>query len=330
MLSAALQALIFLSFLSGATIIGLYLLAYCAHCILVVVQGTSAGADHVTWPDEGVLDWVGSSLGLVALALIWMIPAGIAANAIDPAWLDGDRGLRTLFVAVPVLWLFFPIGALSSLSSVSRWVFFRPLILGRLLRVFPSWMFFYISTAAVAVLGTVPFYLAVFKDVMQLLLLAAPVTAAMVLVYARLLGRLGLLIRQLGPLPGKKANKPGARLPRSLRKQIQVNDPWAVPAIPEPPLRPTEEKELSAEEAEADVTRPYGVADAHVPPPLEIAQRPQRVRPLDEEELDALKGFGVADLPSAPKESVPVEPDKLVQRQRLRHAARNRSWPGRC
>jgi len=150
----------------------------------------------------------------------------------------------------------------------------------------------------------------------------------MVLVYARLLGRLGWMIRQFGPLPVTKARKRAAKkVPSQLRKKFQVNDPWSGPVgEPEPPS-PKRERKPWQDEGD-DV--PYEVADSKTPPRQQEEKRPpKRLRPLDEEELDALKGFGMAE--PLPPHLETGEPEDLAPAYRARPLPRKPepkiAWP---
>src|SRR5438270_764422 len=64
--------MLFLFLLAGSALVGAFVLAYAAHCVVVVVEGTAAGHDRVVWPDEPLADWV---LGAVRLLgrLAWLI-----------------------------------------------------------------------------------------------------------------------------------------------------------------------------------------------------------------------------------------------------------------
>jgi hypothetical protein len=322
------RALITFGLIISLMIAGLYLLFYVMRCFLVVVQGTAAGADSFPWPEETIIDWVGQSVGLVGLVLIWLIPVGITSQILRDTWLVDDPATRVLLMALPVLWIFFPVGALSSLSSLSPWVFFRPVIASRMLRMFPSLLFFYLSTGLVGLLGVGSFYQATIGGKPQLLLLAVPLCATMVLVYARLLGRLGWMIRQFGPLPVTKARKRATKKkPQQLRKKIKVKDPWSAPV--EEPEPPPPKRELKPWQNVGDDI-PYELADSKKPPRQEEEKRPpKRIRPLDEEELDALKGFGVAEPLPPPLEK--REPEELAPAYRARPLPRKPepkiAWP---
>ena len=119
------EAIFFMLLFVSLIVVGLYVLAYTAHCVLVVVQETGMGQDEVTWPSEPIQDWLGHAVLFVELLGIWLVPAGMAARMLRNVWLPDEGVLRVLLLAGPGLWLFFPIGLLSSLSASSRWVPFR-------------------------------------------------------------------------------------------------------------------------------------------------------------------------------------------------------------
>src|SRR4051794_1476146 len=100
--------------LTGALIVGGYVLAYAAHCLFTVVERTGGGADAVSWPDEPIAAWIARGVFLGAIVMVWLGPSVLLARALDDAWLGDDPGLRFLLLTVPGLWLFLPIGVLSS------------------------------------------------------------------------------------------------------------------------------------------------------------------------------------------------------------------------
>src|SRR5579862_334077 len=151
-MGAAGPAMLFICFLALTAILSLCLLCYLARCVLVVVEATAAGADRVQWPDEGYIDWIVQSLSLIGLAVVLMAPAGILAASL---------GLPTVLLPGPLLWLLFPIGALSSLSAEMRWIFFRPVIVTRMVKLLPWTLLFYASSGVVLVLAVVPWNVAV-------------------------------------------------------------------------------------------------------------------------------------------------------------------------
>ena len=114
----------FLTFLVASSIVALYLLVYGARCMLVVIEGTSAGWDRVKWPDEPVTDWLNKSLTLVGMAMLLLVPVGFLAAGLGNVWLPDQPIWRNFLVIGPALWLLFPIGAMSSLALDRSWSFF--------------------------------------------------------------------------------------------------------------------------------------------------------------------------------------------------------------
>ncbi len=250
MLGAVGKALTFLSFLCMGVLAGTYLLVYAAYCFLVVLQGTASGQDEVTWPDEPLLDRLQQAVYLLSVGAVWLVPAGILWRGLRHDLLPDDGLLRFLLVVGPVFWLTFPFGVLSSLSGTLRWMPFRWVIFRQMLRLLPATAAFYASTALLLAVVVVPWYYALAGEMGYLILLAAPLTGAAVLIYPRLLGRLGWLIGRHLPAPAAPGPKPplpieGAKKkpPRPRRRKgrvrpTKVEDPWKIPddfEVPPPP-----------------------------------------------------------------------------------------------
>ncbi len=124
----------FVYMLVTAIIVTLLVVAYAMHCLLVVVRDTADGNDEVTWPAEPFQDWAGAALHLVVVIAAWLAPVGLLARALRKEWLPDDDALRFLLLAVPGLWLLFPVALFSSLSGSSPWFVFRPIVVWKLLR----------------------------------------------------------------------------------------------------------------------------------------------------------------------------------------------------
>jgi hypothetical protein len=255
-------------------IVGLYVLTYAMHCLLVVVRNTADGNDEVTWPSEPFQDWVGGALHLVVVVVVVLAPAGVVSRALGKQWLQDDPALRFLILSLPALWLLFPVALFSSLSGSSRWFVFRPVVVWNMLRVAPSTFALYLLSAllaaAVAGLG----YAAVAtKWVVLLFPVAVAGAAAAFLIYARLLGRLGW---RMGLLPAGK--RKAAKKPRPKVRGVEVSDPWAVPEQAEAPLP---EEETTAFGQKRRRVKGYGLAAEQLPkrpetPPPEPTPQPIR------------------------------------------------------
>jgi hypothetical protein len=227
-------AILFVCFLVGWVILAAYTAAYASHCYLVVVQASAAGLDRVDWPDEPMFDWLPGALYLGGLLVLVLAPAGLLARALPPEVLPYPRVLRFLLLGVPMLWLLFPVELLSSLTASSRWVLLSPRVLGGLLRLFPSVLLFYLATGLLFALAGGLVFLGLFTRAWYALPLAALGGSAVLLIHARLVGRLAWLLGERENRPEavrkKKKTRESAR-PKVSRHQraSTVHDPWAVP-----------------------------------------------------------------------------------------------------
>lgn len=236
-MGAAGPAILFVILLAASVMAGIATLCFASRCVLVIVQETGLGQDEVMWPSEPYVDWLGHAVQCLELVGIWLAPAALTARLLRHMWLPEDAALRVLLLAGPGLWLFFPIGLLSSLSAESRWVPFRWAIFVRFVRVTPAAMIFYFLTALLLAVGVVPWYYALFGGKGFLLPVAAAISAVVLFLYSRLLGRLAWIIQRLPsterkPAKAKPAKRPPAVKPRGGKKRkpkADVQDPWAVP-----------------------------------------------------------------------------------------------------
>ncbi len=268
-------AIIFMFAALGASLFLLYFLAYLGHCLLVTLNATAAGADEVSWPDEPIWDWVWRSVFLGWLVAIWLMPLAIAAG-ITAGVLRLDFATFCVVLA-GLFWLVWPVSLLSCLSGQSWMQLLNgPVVLG-LLRRWPATLWMYLATGALtagaAWLGTVamraqegwPWYV----------VLAAPVLAAVLLIDARLLGRVAWLI---GQKPLEEARRRGRR-ERNRPVKVRAVDPWAVeePAL-EVQLEPLADAPAAATAEPEDEWAPptaYGLDAPAGPKPI----RPSYERP---------------------------------------------------
>jgi hypothetical protein len=310
------NAILFIVTLVATTIVATYILAFAAYCVLLVVQDTAAGVDKVVWGGEPVYDWMLRSLHVIGIAFIWLAPAGILARAL------GDM---EAFVALAALglWLFFPVGLLSALGATSFWTPFRPAVVVQLLRVLPATAWFYGVSAVLVSAVAALWYASLFTAWGYLLPVAAAAGATVLLIYARLLGRVAWLIRRLKPLKAaapRQPARPAERQPERRRPKAggkarrkpaaEVQDPWAVPEAPAPEddsgsrsARPVEGYGLASEESPAAEEGPKPrKKKAYEPPhPLEIERyefnSEEPARPPDLTPLDGYDPVGLEPLP---------------------------------
>jgi hypothetical protein len=251
------QAMIFVCLLAAEAVVGACVLGYAAHAFLVVVQGTAAGNDEVSWPDEPLFDWIGQAVHLLWLVAFWLVPLGLAQRALRAVFLPDAPLLRFLLLAVPLLWLFFPISLLSSLSAGARWVFFNPGLLPRLGGSFGSLLLLYLLSGLLLGGCAVVWYFAL-SGAGALVLLAAPAGAAALLIYARLLGWYAWRLGQVRPAKRKRPPP----LDRQARRQIETVDPWAAPEADKPRAK----KKDAQQPAKPPPVEGYALAAETAPP----------------------------------------------------------------
>ncbi|MGL4550694.1 MAG: hypothetical protein ACRC33_05865 [Gemmataceae bacterium] len=249
----------------GLVVVGSYFVAFAARCYLVVVQGTAVGLDAVEWPDESPVDWIGQSAVVLFQLALWIMPAGFLARALATTWLPGDPPLRFFMLMGAAAWLLFPVGFLLSMASS-----YAGGAAARLLTSLPTLAGFYALTAGLLVGGLGLCYLGVFTPAWYALPVAAVLGPALLLIHARLVGRLGWLIGRRELTPGKpKKRKKRRRVP------TQSRDPWAVPEdddllpVEADEAEPEKEARPSYMDPEPD---PYTVEDfqGEAPPPTKV------------------------------------------------------------
>jgi hypothetical protein len=331
-------AIFFVITFAASIMVGVCVLAYAARCVLVVVQETGLGQDEIVWPNEPYVDWLGHAVQLLELLTIWLAPAALAARLLRHVWLPDEGVLRVLLLAGPGLWLFFPIGLLSSLSAESHGVPFRWTIFRCFLRIAPAALVFYVQTAFLLGIAVVLWYYALFGDRGILLPMAAVVSAVVLFIYARLLGRLACIIQRLpapprAPAKAKPEKRPPPRQKKKRKPRPEVQDPWSIPDEEEheyqiskrfpwakkpPPPKPGNQPP-SAEEIEG-----YGFAAEQPAAPAEPPEKPARSRfamlPEEYEPYEVRESAG----PTAPS-PLEAQTDLFAEQVRQRIAERTRN-----
>jgi hypothetical protein len=261
---AAGSVILFVLSLAALAIVGSFTFAYAAHSYLVVAQATAAGLDKVEWGDDPILDWLYEALYVGGVVLLWVMPAGLLWRGLRKEVLPDEPALLLLLLVVPGLWLLFPIGLLSSLSASSRWVPISPRVIGRVFRVFPSMLLFYFITGVLFAAASACIYVGLFTSGWYALALAAVFGSAVLLIHARLVGRIAWLMGQLEnkPAPRKKAASTEGKRPKSARtragrpgKATETHDPWNIPEE-EPPEEPPPVAGYSVVEVQENEQRP--------------------------------------------------------------------------
>jgi hypothetical protein len=218
-------ALIFLCLLIAEIILSLVVLCYTGHCFLVVVQDTAAGNDEVTWPDEPPQDWIARGVYAIGMVVIWLIPFGVVRAALINRGVGNEVLLPLLVGAAGLLWLMLPVSLLSSMSASSRLFLLRTAVLRALMRIPGTVVTFYLISALLFAGWLALASVTLSNESWLLLPLAAAAGPVVLMIYARLLGRVAWRIAELKPIKRKKVTPvppvPGIR--------VEVQDPWAAP-----------------------------------------------------------------------------------------------------
>ena len=159
--------------------------SFAAHCMLAIVEETSAGADQIlSWPESDWREWMWHFLH-VGYVLAVSISLGFVLGQLAGLWLPQGGWVWPLAV-----FLLFPILLLSSVDANSPFVPLSRRVRRSLIRVGWAWLIVYVLSGLLwaALLGAL-WGLAELHEFLAPVL-GAPLLAAALLIYARLLGRL--------------------------------------------------------------------------------------------------------------------------------------------
>ena len=177
---------------SGGMILGLVMgvpsllliligVGYVSACLLAVIEDTANGCDQVQeWPESDWRDWAWT----LRLPLVAGFGSLLAASAMKQL-----TGQWNLVAGLPAM-VVFPIMVLSMLESGSAAAPISGAILKSCLRFRGAWLLFYAETAPILLVLTWVYRFAAPKNLTVALLIDAPLTIAVLLIYSRLMGRL--------------------------------------------------------------------------------------------------------------------------------------------
>jgi hypothetical protein len=243
-IGAAGRAILFVSASVAQLLVASLCFAYAAHAFLVVFEETAAGNEEVTWSSDPVYDWLWKLFYLAALLLVSLSAAGVLLLFLLPLLLKWLLPIGFGLLLLALLNLVFPFFLLSSLSSDSLFQVLRVHIIGGLLRHLTALVIVFVVTAVLAAGWGALFYLTYFEGRMRWLPVMAAVGPAVLLMNARLLGRLAWIVSDHGSGKRKKKKK-GKSI-----KGTAVENPWAFPE----PFEQTQE-EVAADKKEDKETR---------------------------------------------------------------------------
>jgi hypothetical protein len=190
------QALYLLPFYAGGCIVAGFWLISAAPLFVAIITQSTDGVDELHDPPGWMsLDYAETGFIIIA-TLLSALPAWLATKAAT-VLPDEQR-----FALAAAIWLIvFPIIVLSALDQGTMLAIFSPRIAASLARCFIPWTTFYIVSAlAVAAAGGLAYLL--LSRASLLALFPIPwLAVALVLLYMRLIGRLGWCIADVMPPP---------------------------------------------------------------------------------------------------------------------------------
>jgi hypothetical protein len=195
--SKMLAGLIFIFVGIGTAMMGFLLGSYSAACFFKIIEETAAGENDIVGPEGGLGSWIGQFLQLGFLVFCGMVVCGLFGFCMGKV--GGAIMLLFLWPAV------FNTFLLSAMASESWWVIINSKVLSKLADKFGVLVSLYAWTFVLLgiVIGTWSLMLSVSA---VFLVLAGPVLAMAALVYARVVGRVGMLITA-SDKPEKKKRK---------------------------------------------------------------------------------------------------------------------------
>lgn len=314
-----LDAVIFVPALAGSIIFGFCFALYLAHNYLCVLQGTGAGARHVPWASEPILDHFWKVFYLAWLVGLWLGPAWLLgrayAGAAAPMWLK-------FAIPLGVFWLLYPVSQLSSLSASSVWVPLTPGVFDRLARKPLVVAGFYALSGLVVAWFGWAFYLVFRADGIERLVVGCPLFVLAVLMYARLLGRLAFALTYTRSMFD---GKPKRKKPRPTDDEVRTSagagesveddgvgfvQPSELPALDSPDEGPLTGYDVRFADEPAPRARKRVVAEA-----VGEGDEPRPRRGRDEDDEDTAYGVGRPEV--EPEERIPesvVKPSEAEMR----------------
>ena len=170
-------------------ITGAYVLVHTAFCFVSVALETAAGLDKWDWKFGLFADWIGQALHLLWLIFLSLFPVIVVLHCLPLASATVSTA-RNILVPSALFCLLFPIFLLSSYSANSLWVLFHFEVIQRMARRLPTVLGFYVLSAPVCLAGGAALY----ATLVGWRFYALPVLATVLLIYARLIGRMARVL----------------------------------------------------------------------------------------------------------------------------------------
>jgi DNA-directed RNA polymerase subunit RPC12/RpoP len=197
--------------------IALWSLSYSAANFLAVVEATAAGAVQVDdWPEPNWREWM---VQLLYLGFLAAFPGAVAWMLTLLAGVEPDQRPR---LTLAILAGLYPIVLMSALEANSLWVPLSRRVAVSLVRSPLVWLVFYLLAAALLVLVGGLLWLVWTQQSLWLAVASGPALSALLLIGARLFGRLAWKISDIESRWSRK------------RRETEVEQ-GTLPSRPQPP-----------------------------------------------------------------------------------------------
>jgi DNA-directed RNA polymerase subunit RPC12/RpoP len=165
--------------------LSIWTFSYAAHCMVAILEDTSAGADEIlSWPESDWRDWMWRFLQMLYLASV-AIAVGFGISQLAGLWLE-----QTGVIWAGGVFVIFPILLLSSVDAGSPFIPLSKRVRRSLFRCTGGWLTMYLLSGLMWAAAIGICYALWELQPFLLPIVGGPVLAAVLLVYARLLGRL--------------------------------------------------------------------------------------------------------------------------------------------
>lgn len=291
-------AILFVVVLTLAWMVGLAVSAHAAHYFLAIAESSSTAFAHnvsprgakprfvirnkIDWPDDFVADYFVRMFYMGYMVALVGGPAVLIGRVIaGPTWV-------ATAIAGLAFWIAFPIGQLSSLASGSRWnPLFLELFMAFARRPAKTLAFYVLSAPVVAgIFFTFDVILLRTETVSAFWTIAlCPIAVLLYFIYARLIGRLGMVVSFALPrqeVVEDKAPK-RKRRPRTYDEKTR----WAAPRDTDTdlPAADAQPPNLPGLESPNDgIVTGYGVSYNDASPPPEEPKPAPIVHKFDDED----------------------------------------------
>ena len=186
-------------FAGGCMLAGAWVMSAAPLLLAVTTQSTD-GADELHDPPSWMAFDIAEAAFVVMAVMISALPAWLAAKAATALPLE-----QQLAIGAAVWLAIFPFVILSALEQGSAFAIFSPRVAASLLRCFVPWFVFYVASLLL-VAGAGALAWAMLNNQSFLAKLPIPwLAVALILVYMRMIGRLGWWIADVMPPPVEPA-----------------------------------------------------------------------------------------------------------------------------